>query len=212
MCEESACAESPDTDSLVFDRFRSGAIRFCPPCAKIFLRFFAAAILTSQVAGNAASCVPRLPRARLFLKARHSTCSYFSGSNAIARRRRTDRRADDACGARLRSVGSKRAARDVVNAPARTRFVKRSRCFLHSVVIEVECRSIRDCTFSIAPSLNWRAQWRNVGRRRPRPRRPRRRRSAKPRSGNRRNVFGHVIQAGGVARCDLFVRGFAGLM
>jgi hypothetical protein len=73
-----------------------------------------------------------------------------------------------------------------VTSRANTRFVKWSRCFLHSGVIGMSCLSIRDGTFSIAPSLTWRAQWRNV--RRQRPRRLRRRRSAL-RSGSRRAPF-----------------------
>jgi hypothetical protein len=89
----------------------------------------------------------------------------------------------------------------------RIRFLKWSRCFLHSVVIEMECTSIRDCTYSIAPSLIWRAQWRSVRKLRLRSRRlPRRRRSARPRSGNKRNVFGHVIRAGEDHRRDLRAR------
>ncbi len=75
-----------------------------------------------------------------------------------------------------------------VKTRASTRFVKWSRCFLHSGVIGMPCMSIRDGTFSIAPSLTWRAQWRNVRRQRRRRQRLRRRRSAL-RSGSRRETF-----------------------
>lgn len=83
---------------------------------------------------------------------------------------------------------------------ASTRFVKWSRCFLHSGVIGRSCMSIRDCTFSIAPSLTWRAQWRNV--RRQRQRKPRRRRSAL-RSGSKRDPFScHVTRPAASFRAD----------
>ena len=38
------------------------------------------------------------------------------------------------------------------NARPSTRFVKWSRCFVGSVVIEVQCTSIRECTFDSAIS------------------------------------------------------------
>lgn len=78
--------------------------------------------------------------------------------------------------------------------------------------------SIRGCTYSIAPSLNWRAPWRSVKKLRLRSRRLQRRlrrrlRSARPLpSGSKRRVFCHVIKAGEVLQRDPFVLGFAGSM
>lgn len=92
---------------------------------------------------------------------------------------------------------------------ASTRFVKWSRCFLHSGVIGKTCTSIRDGTFSIAPSLTWRAQWRNV--RRQWPRRLRRRRSALRSGSKARSVFVPRYRAGEVVLRELtFGRGIAG--
>lgn len=89
-----------------------------------------------------------------------------------------------------------------ITTRASTRFVKWSRCFLRSGVIGLPCSSIRDGTFSIAPSLTWRAQWRNV--RRQRPRRLRRRRSAL-RSGSRRAPFSsHVTEPAASTRAITF--------
>lgn len=89
-----------------------------------------------------------------------------------------------------------------------TRFVKRSRCFLHSGVIEMTCMSIRDGTLSIAPSLTWRAQWRNVRRRSLRRRLRRRRR---PRSGSRHAPFSsHVTEPAASTRTITIERDIAG--
>lgn len=93
---------------------------------------------------------------------------------------------------------------------ASTRFVKWSRCFLHSGVIGMPCMSIRDGTFSIAPSLTWRAQWRNVRRQRRRRQRLRRRRSAL-RSGSRRETFSiHVTKPATSIRAITIVHDIAG--
>ena len=93
---------------------------------------------------------------------------------------------------------------------ASTRFVKWSRCFLHSGVIGKTCMSIRDGTFSIAPSLTWRAQWRNVRRQRRRRQRLRRRRSAL-RSGSRRETFSiHVTKPATSIRAITIVHDIAG--
>lgn len=95
-----------------------------------------------------------------------------------------------------------------VTACASTRFVKRSRCFLHSGVIEMTCMSIRDGTLSIAPSLTWRAQWRNVRRRSLRRRLRRRRR---PRSGSRHAPFSsHVTEPAASTRTITIERDIAG--
>ncbi len=94
----------------------------------------------------------------------------------------------------MRSMLSRRMRHRPMRSKTRasTRFVKWSRCFLHSGVIGMSCTSIRDGTLSIAPSLTWRAQWRNV--RRQRRRKPQRRRSAL-RSGSRHAPFSsHVTE------------------
>jgi hypothetical protein len=95
-------------------------------------------------------------------------------------------------------------------ARASTRFVKWSRCFLRSGVIGKACPSIRDGTFSIAPSLTWRAQWRNVRRQRRRRQRLQRRRSAL-RSGSRRETFStHVTESATSTRTTQIERDVVG--
>ncbi len=89
----------------------------------------------------------------------------------------------------------------------RPQFVKRSRCFSHcTVVIGVQCMSIRDCTVPKSPSLMARrAVWRREPNRRPSPRRRRLRRrpSAKPRAGRsslrRVHAIGLQVASRGVA-------------
>ncbi len=89
----------------------------------------------------------------------------------------------------------------------RPQFVKRSRCFSHcTVVIGVQCMSIRDCTVPKSPSLMARrAVWRREPNRRPSPRRRRLRRrpSAKPRAGRsslrRVHAIGSLVASRGVA-------------